>query len=83
MQCAAAVIPLLLKYQGTGKIHAVIQEDQLYSQLVELGSYTGLVEFGEKLGLVAGTDWRHPRAAWLGMKNGNSKSRLWFSNTGG
>ena len=68
MQCAAAVIPLLLKYQGTGKIHAVIQEDQLYSQLVELGDYMGLVEFGEKLGLVAGTDWRHPRAAWLGRK---------------
>jgi hypothetical protein len=68
MQCTAAVIPLLLKYQGTGKIHSVIQEDQLYSQLVDLGDYKGLVEFGEKLGLVAGTDWRHPRAAWLGRK---------------
>ena len=29
MQCTAAVIPLLLKYQGTGKIHAVIQEDTI------------------------------------------------------
>jgi len=27
VRCAAAVIPLLLKYQGTGKVHAVIQED--------------------------------------------------------
>ena len=27
VRCTAAVIPLLLKYQGTGKIHAVIQED--------------------------------------------------------
>ena len=24
-RCVAAAIPLLLKYQGTGKIHAVIQ----------------------------------------------------------
>jgi hypothetical protein len=66
MRCTAAVIPLLLKYQGTGKIHAAIQEEQLYSQLLELGDYTGLVEFGEKRGPVAGTDWRHPKAAWLG-----------------
>ena len=47
VRCAAAVIPLLLKYQGTGKIHAVIQEDLSMSVLMDFDGYSGVVEFGD------------------------------------
>jgi hypothetical protein len=58
-RCAAAAIPLLLKYQGTGKIHAVVQEENLASQPLAIDGYLGLVEFGG----AAFKDWRHlPRA---------------------
>jgi hypothetical protein len=46
MRCIASVIPLLLKYQGTGKIHAVVQEDGLQVQHLDMEGYMGLVEFG-------------------------------------
>ena len=45
-RCVAAVIPLLLRYQGTGKIHAVIQEELMDAQLLDLDGYLGLVKFG-------------------------------------
>ena len=57
MRCVAAAIPLLLKYQGTGKIHAVLQsapaeqESALYgrvpAQQLDLDGYMGLIQFGE------------------------------------
>jgi len=65
VRCTASVIPLLLKYQGTGNIHAVIQDDQLPAQLLDLGDFTGLVEFGEKKAPYVGKDWRHMAAIWL------------------
>jgi len=46
MRCIASVIPLLLKYQGTGKIHAVVREDGLQVQHLDMEGYMGLVEFG-------------------------------------
>ncbi|MGC9347311.1 MAG: DUF5597 domain-containing protein [Anaerolineae bacterium] len=51
----AAAIPLLLKYQGTGQVHAVIQEEHLGAQHLDLDGYIGLVEFG-----AGPRDWRHP-----------------------
>jgi hypothetical protein len=45
-QCVAAAIPLLLKYQGTGKIHAVIEEENLYSQSLDFDGYMGQIQFG-------------------------------------
>jgi hypothetical protein len=59
VRCMAAVIPLLLKYQGTGKVHAVIQEDLLNSYLMEFDGYTGLIEFGERKPGYNGKDWEH------------------------
>jgi hypothetical protein len=57
----SAAIPLLLKYQGTGKIHTVMQElvtesvrdvEQEFGykqvQTIDFDGYLGLVEFGEK-----------------------------------
>ena len=46
IRCVASALPLLLKYQGTGKIHAVIQEEFMASQYLDLDVYMGLVQFG-------------------------------------
>ncbi|MBN1250338.1 MAG: DUF5597 domain-containing protein [Anaerolineae bacterium] len=56
----AAAIPLLLTYQGTGKIHVIAQEANLGSQFLDLDGYTGLVEFGAGALPHRGKDWRHP-----------------------
>jgi hypothetical protein len=66
VRCTAAVIPLLLKYQGTGKIHAVIQEDLSWTQLLDLDGYSGLIEFGERTAQYPGKDWQHTSS---GMHN--------------
>jgi hypothetical protein len=52
--CAAAVIPLLLKYQGTGKISTIVQEENLHAHTLKLDGWLGLVEFGDFY-----KDWRH------------------------
>jgi hypothetical protein len=54
-RCLSAVIPLLLKYQGTGKIHAVVQEENMPSQRLDLDGYVGKIQFG------SGRWWR-PRS---------------------
>ena len=41
----AAAIPLILKYQGTGKIHAVVQEDDIDAQLLDMDGYLGSAVF--------------------------------------
>jgi Domain of unknown function (DUF5597)/Beta-galactosidase len=66
MRCVAAAIPLLLKYQGTGKIHAVVQsqpaeqESALYGRTpglqLDLDGYMGLIQFGRKWEPVMHTD---------------------------
>ena len=65
-RAVAAAIPLLLKYQGTGKIHSVIQEEQLFTQVLYLDGFEGLIEYGEKFNLGTITDWHHKGASWLG-----------------
>lgn len=47
-RCAAAVIPLLLQYQGTGRIHGVVQEENLGAQMLALEGYLGKVQFGAR-----------------------------------
>ena len=42
VQCVASAIPLLLKYQGTGKVHAVIEEIGADSQWI--GDLEGYLE---------------------------------------
>jgi hypothetical protein len=46
IRVVASVLPLLLKYQGTGKIHAVMQKEFMESQYLDLDGYMGLVQFG-------------------------------------
>jgi hypothetical protein len=61
MHCMAAAIPLLLKYQGTGKIHAVVQDEFMGAQEFDLDGYMGLAQFGGGgQGNTDWKDWRHP-----------------------
>src|SRR5208283_2883526 len=59
IRCIAAVTPLLLEYQGTGKIHAVIQEEYMSQQWLNLDGYLGRIQFGAGRNATAGKDWRH------------------------
>jgi hypothetical protein len=40
-------MPLVLKYQGTGKIQAMIQPEKEEVQRMDFDGYTGIVEFGD------------------------------------
>ena len=53
------MIPLLLKYQGTGKIYAIIQEEYTAQQLLNLEGYLGRIQFGGGPSVGIGRDWRH------------------------
>jgi hypothetical protein len=59
IRCVAAVIPLLLKYQGTGRIHCVQEEFGMGSfWLGDLEGYYGEIQFGPPRAGVP-TDYRH------------------------
>ena len=47
IKCISSVMPLILKYQGTGKIHAVVQPENEEIQRFDFDGYTGIVEFGD------------------------------------
>jgi hypothetical protein len=74
IRCVASVIPLLLKYQGTGKIHLVHEEFGMDSfWLGDLEGYYGMVQFGPpRMG--APSDWRHrkPPAPYGGYNPDNA-----------
>jgi hypothetical protein len=53
-RCASAAIPLLLEYQGTGKIHTIVQEENQGAQTLSLDGWLGMAEFGNYH-----QDWRH------------------------
>lgn len=53
-RCASAAIPLLLDYQGTGRIHAIVQEENLSAQTLSLTGWLGIAEFSDYY-----KDWRH------------------------
>ena len=60
MHCLAAAIPLLLKYQGTGKIHAVAQDEFMSGQEFDFDGYLGFAQFRSGQGNTDWKDWRHP-----------------------
>ena len=53
-RCASAAIPLLIAYQGTGKIHSIVQEENLGAQTLNLDGWLGMTEFGNFY-----KDWQH------------------------
>ena len=63
IRCVASLVPLLLKYQGTGKIHCVIEETGADSQWMgDLDGYLGVVEFGQGSPGYIPTDYRHKKS---------------------
>ena len=59
LHCIVSAIPLILKYQGTDKIHAVVQEEYMPYQWFDLGDYVGRIQFGEGMVRPVRKDWRH------------------------
>ena len=58
-RCVSAAIPLLLKYQGTGKVQAIIHEYKKAAQFIDFEGWWGIAEWGEKTTRPQGSDWRH------------------------
>ena len=65
-RCLAAAAPLLLQYQGSGKVHAVVEEENLWAQQLDLEGYLGQVQFhSSQKGF---RDWRHRSPAPAGSR---------------
>ena len=47
VRCVASIITLLLTYQGTGKIHTVIEEEGMTTQRFDFEGYLGRAAFGQ------------------------------------
>lgn len=56
----AEALPLLLKYQGTSKVRAIVQEENLGEQFLDLEGWLGVVTFGYGAPGFVNRDWRHP-----------------------
>ena len=61
VKCIVSAIPLLLKYQGTDKIHAIVQEEYTPAQWLDLDGYIGRVQFGAGRMPLTSKDWRHKK----------------------
>jgi hypothetical protein len=59
LRCVAAALPLILRYQGTGKLHAVIQEEFLSEQHIDLGDHVALAMFANSEHEEPWSDYRH------------------------
>jgi len=56
-----SLLPLIQRYQGTGKIHAVVEEDYQMNQSFEFEDYIGAVPFIDMGPLTDHKDHRHTR----------------------
>ena len=65
-RCLSAVTPLLLQYQGTGKVHAVVEEENLWAQQLQLDGYLGQAQF--HTASHSHRDWRHPPSTTSNMR---------------
>jgi len=72
VRCIENAIPLILKYQGTGKLHAVVQEEYMPHQYFDLGDYVGRVQFGQGRLPFVRKDWRHVREAGMPKEQADS-----------
>jgi hypothetical protein len=59
IRAVASAIPLILKYQGTGRIYAIVQEDDIDAQLLDMEGYLGSATFGGGHLPHIPSDWRH------------------------
>ena len=61
-RCLAAAAPLVLAHQGTGRIHAVAQEEGAAYAWLDLDGWLGMVFYDGVFERPPGKDWRHPGA---------------------
>ena len=59
IRCVASAIPLILKYQGTGRIYAVVQEDDIDAQRFDMEGYLGAASFATGHAPHIPKDYRH------------------------
>jgi hypothetical protein len=59
IRCVASAIPLILKYQGTGRIYAVVQEDDIDAQRFDMEGYLGVASFATGHAPHIPKDYRH------------------------
>jgi hypothetical protein len=59
VQSIASAIPLLLKYQGTGRVHAVTQEEYQSGQWLDLEGFLGQTQFTGGRAHGGYKDWQH------------------------
>jgi hypothetical protein len=60
MKCISSAIPLLLKYQGTGKIHAVAQEEFMEAKGIDFDGFMGIIQFAGAPAPRIYKSWRQP-----------------------
>ena len=65
VRCIVSAIPLILKYQGTAKMHAVVQEEYMPNQWVDLEGWVGRIQFGVGRLPFERKDWRHVKEAGM------------------
>ena len=77
-RCVSAALPLLLRYQGTGRVHAIIQEENLGAQRLELEGWLGMAVFGDAPRDWSPKDWRHRPASQPAQTDGERGRGLVF-----
>jgi len=77
-RCVSAAIPLLLRHQGTGRVHAIIQEENLGAQRLELEGWLGMAVFGDVARDWSPKDWRHRPASQPAQTDGERGRGLVF-----
>ena len=75
VRCIASAVPLLLNYQGTGKIHAIVQEEYMPQQWLDLDGYIGRVQFGVGRVPFVNKDWRHKKGEGMPKEQADSDVR--------
>ncbi|MGI6368926.1 MAG: DUF5597 domain-containing protein [Anaerolineae bacterium] len=58
-RAVSEAIPLLLRYQGSGRVHAIVQEENQGEQYLDLDGWIGVATFGYGTAGYVGRDWRH------------------------
>jgi hypothetical protein len=71
-----AAIPLILKYQGTGRLYAIGEEEDIEAQLLDMEGYMGSVVFIENTTLPnTPKDWRHKSSGNPQFKTSVNRAR--------
>jgi hypothetical protein len=58
-RAVAEAIPLLLKYQGSDQVHAIVQEENQVEQSLDMAGWLGVVTFGYGAPGYVRRDWHH------------------------